>query len=220
MACPLVVARRVSDTERVLSCTLGFVSIVFLVSPNVVAEGVDRGVLCGPKCANHVLRHFGKGVLDPIELTLHLDEFDNTRGTTLGSLAVYLETQGLYTRVIRISNDSMIDWPHPTIVHLDIAGKQQHFVVLHPREKASDNWVTIFDGISRMRRVRLADWMSMRSGNVLLPSADSIPARISPVRPATPSSGSRYYLNTGLFICVFGAIIAITGFVANKRGFK
>ena len=173
-----------------------------------VAQEINRSVLCGPKCINYIMEHYGKHALDPLEMTTHLEDFDNERGTTMRSIALFLEQHGLKTRLIYIGRQSRIDWPNPVVVHLETSNNQKHFVTRIPDDSLSNECVSFFDGVSRIRRLPIAEWRELRSGYALLTSTAPIPEEISPTHK------SNYVFRGGLYHWFISGLAFVLGSAA------
>lgn len=167
-------------TRRYLNLTVLLIQVAFsilhtLEPEPLQADDVQFTLLCGPRCALEVLKYYGNDVRDVLEVAKHLDQFDGERGTTLASIARYLESQGVHTKIISLASDIEVDWPYPAIAHLVGGGATGHFIVLMPQATRNpDLGPLVYDGVAQWRRMERSSWIQLRSGVVMLTAPQEI----------------------------------------------
>jgi ABC-type bacteriocin/lantibiotic exporter with double-glycine peptidase domain len=164
-----------------------FLSVVVIATGSrSLGQSPNRSLLCGPKCINNVLMHYGQEARDVLEVTKYLSKFDSQRGSRLDEVEKYLNDAGVFTRMIMIDKGAQLAWHSPAIVHLESSTSWNHFVVWYPQDRQLANQVKIFDGSSDWRLLSKSKWNGMRSGVVLLTSPVPIPSDIHPIRSSLP----------------------------------
>lgn len=177
---------------------------------------VDRRLLCGPKCINAVFSIYGKTTYDPLVLAKSLNEFDPNKGTTLRSIASYIEAHGLHCRIVKVDCNSRISWPNPVIVHLTNQSSDStgHFVVWDPSLNSSaDQSVQFYDGVSEYQSLDIKRWNQCRSGVILLTSPIPIDSNDSPTVALDSSIDSPYYLTISLVALGAGVLSVVSSFL-------
>ncbi|GIW98153.1 MAG: hypothetical protein KatS3mg111_1486 [Pirellulaceae bacterium] len=187
--------------HKLLAIALAIIVTTFgTMNFRVAASEVRLNLLCGPRCVASVLEHYGMERPDIMHMATELSDFDGDRGTTLASLAQYLESRGLGTKIIQLPPGADVRWEFPVIAHLQKPGTTTgHFIVLMPEpEPQGMQSFLIFDGIAETVRLDRSLWHQWRSGVVLLTSPrEIVDDDIQLIRPsfsATVLSSRRLFI--------------------------
>lgn len=132
----------------------------------------DNIVVCGPRCVQFVLRHYGRDE-DLIDLVQELQWPDLGGGATLSGLRQALENRGIHTFAMRVEPGARLNWHSPAVLHW--RGEERtlgHFVVWLP--SSGTRAVLIWDGVFGTSRMTRSELASQMSGVILLTSASPI----------------------------------------------
>ena len=134
-------------------------------------------LVCGPRCLQLVLRHYGRDA-DLVDLIRKIQWPNVEQGTSLSALQHELEERGVHTLVVRCPKSSLPDWPHPLIVHFELAeGSTQglgHFAVVF-QNSSTTNSVTLCGGPNGPETMPVPKFVRQFSGWAILTSPDPIP---------------------------------------------
>jgi Peptidase C39 family len=168
--------------------------------------------VCGPRCVQYVLRHFGLSA-DLSDLIHEMQWPEIERGTNLVAIQEALQKRGVFTRAVRVGTDVELRWPHPVIVHLSAADQEiGHFVVQLPSDEPGNAIVWIgLDGWVMGDKQKLA---ARRSGFVLLTAPEPILDPMSGF--VVPDSGSRFR-RWGLILATALATLALSKYFLSRR---
>jgi len=144
-----------------------------LLAPFTFAAGTTQEqslntIVCGPRCVQFVLKHFGQEV-ELAELVREMQWPQLTEGATAASVIAALENRGVFVKAIQVDpKNTVFVWEHPMIVHLKPSGDGSlgHFVVRMPQ--SADEKVAIFDGLAGLRTEPSDKFSRKMSGVVLL----------------------------------------------------
>jgi ABC-type bacteriocin/lantibiotic exporter with double-glycine peptidase domain len=170
-------------TKRSYSLQAFAVFILFLLCPlELIASPIDGtpephqhiasypnvDLHCGARCVRAILEHYGKNE----ELRSLIDEIEGDRrmGASLADIQAALQRRGIFTRALKMSRYSDLNWPYPAVIHLkgdnEVLG---HFVV---QVASAPNLIWL--GLVGEKRFSSARLRSLRSGYVLLTSDHEI----------------------------------------------
>lgn len=132
----------------------------------------SRGdVVCGPRCVQYVLQHYGieSDLIDLVKET----QSDFEAGASLAALDDALRRRGVFTAALKLSPNAALQWPHPVLMHLSPeTGEMGHFVVWLPTPDGSKSQV--WNGLSGTQSGLESVLAKKRSGYVLLTAAAEI----------------------------------------------
>jgi hypothetical protein len=176
---------------RKLARIHALIFIAAMLSPAVAKGQSDQ--FCGPRCAKHVLEHFGQDayLIDVIE---DVQGGDLSDGASMAELAEYLEKRSLHTAIVSCSALDLPSWTGPAILHVN----GDHFVVL---EKCNGLSGVIWDGLSGTHEESWWELKSHWSGAMILISDQAIDGR-----PFTSPTLRRSALAIGLILIAAGGL--------------
>lgn len=137
----------------------------------VVSQRSRGDVVCGPRCVQYVLQHYGieSDLIDLVKET----QSDFEAGASLAVLDDALRRRGVFTAALKLSPNALLQWPHPVLVHLSPeTGEIGHFVVWLPTQDGSQSQV--WNGLSGTQTGLESVLAKKRSGYVLLTAATEI----------------------------------------------
>ncbi len=174
-------------------------------SPPATTEENRPDVVCGPRCVQYILKHYGQQV-ELHDLIQELQWPNLEAGSNLADLQKSLNKRGIHTAAIQLSPGAKLDWPEPVLVHLKLGTSITpetlgHFVVWLP--SSTNDIVHLWFGPKGVHQGTNARFAGICSGGMLLisrnPIADSQLAVYGSVREWIASR----VLWTGavLFVC-------------------
>ncbi len=133
-------------------------------------------LVCGPRCVQFVLKHYGVEVgLDSLVREMQWPDFAN--GSSVRQIQKALDSRGVYTRSIQLKNVGSFSAPRLLIMHL--RGRQDndnraggHFVVVLPESTSTE--AVVWDGLFGTRRESWADFQEESTGIVILTDSKPI----------------------------------------------
>ncbi len=132
----------------------------------------SRGdVVCGPRCVQYVLQHYGidSDLIDLVKET----QSDFEAGASLATLDDALRRRGVFTAALKLSPNAILQWPQPVLMHLSPETEGMgHFVVWLPTTDGSRSQV--WNGLSGTQTGLESVLSKKRSGYVLLTAAAEI----------------------------------------------
>ncbi len=137
-------------------------------------QGELNQIICGPRCVQYVLRHFGTEV-DLIDLVREMQWPLLTEGVSAASIVESLEKRGLHVKTIQVDPKSAVfEWKYPIILHLEPDNENSlgHFIVRMPESTGSH--FVLYDGLAGFRVEARALFAKKMSGAALLISPNPI----------------------------------------------
>jgi ABC-type bacteriocin/lantibiotic exporter with double-glycine peptidase domain len=177
-----------------------------VVAPSAVKGGPREvnDLICGPRCVQFVLAHYTHDA-DLIELAKEIQWPNVEAGATLHDLANALSKRGVHTKPIRVNNSaSPLRWPHPVILHLNVANGRGHYVVWAPTPGGGDGEIWLGPQEQRTKWEKL--W-ERRSGFALLTSPEPIGDVSQVAEPSRALPVAFQVSGVALFSC--GALAAL-----------
>ena len=127
--------------------------------------------ICGPRCINRVLTHYGRPSEDLLNLVKEI-QGDPLQGSTFQDLEIALKKREINCRLVRLGRFSALNWSEPAVLLID----RNHFVVAETDGNAQFGlWLGLL-GTQRMNWWQLYQRMS---STVLLTSAEPIGPDVS-----------------------------------------
>jgi ABC-type bacteriocin/lantibiotic exporter with double-glycine peptidase domain len=167
---------------------------------DAIPAGEDE--ICGARCVQYVLEHFGKQSPDVIDLVREIQYPKLEKGARLQSVADALQQRGVYSFPMRISRRARLKWPHPVVVHLgEDEQAMGHFVIWLP--SSAGDQVVVWFGLAGIRRMNEREWADRRSNAILLTAPDPI---INPEEAVEKAPSP-----TGVYWTVFGSAAILIG---------
>lgn len=165
----------------------------------------SRGdVVCGPRCVQYVLQHYGieSDLIDLVKET----QSDFEAGASLANLNDALRRRGVFTAALKLSPNSVLQWPHPVLMHLSSETEGMgHFVVWLPTQDGSESQV--WNGLSGTQTGPESVLAKKRSGYVLLTATAEIPQPEAAAR-------RKNRLDLWFLFCLVG-VVALIGVMAS-----
>ncbi len=168
---------------RVLTPTLCFAAWIignrgFIASAYTDGRSANRGnsgepgdLVCGPRCAQFILRHYGIDA-DLIDLVREIQWPTLEDGATLAAVDQALRARGVHTRALRMGPTSRLSWSHPVLLHLTGETAGGHFVVWLP--DSTENTAHVWIGLAGVQSGRFDSLRKRMSGAILLTSPTPI----------------------------------------------
>ena len=144
-----------------------------MVSPSSGDDTYD--LLCGPRCVQFLLQYYDIEEPGLQEIVRETQWPRVEAGTSLGSLKRFVESRGLHTAAVRISDVSRLSWDYPVVVHWGEAtspGAVGHFVVWLPRSTTETMY--FWNGLHGVQSLDVHQFARYASGVVLLSSVAPI----------------------------------------------
>lgn len=137
------------------------------------AEGRVVDLVCGPRCVQHVLDHFGKPTdLGDLIREMQWPAFE--RGSSVAAVEESLNKRGVHTRAVRVGTDLDLHWPHPAIVLVRTDDSELgHFVVQEPSDEVGK--VTAWVGLNGHVTGDARQFAARRTGVIVLTAPEPIP---------------------------------------------
>lgn len=182
----------------------------------------SRGdVVCGPRCVQYVLQHYGieSDLIDLVKET----QSDFEAGASLAALDDALRRRGVFTATLKLSPNAVLQWPHPVLMHLTPETEGiGHFVVWLPTSDRTQ--VQVWTGLAGIQTGSESRLAAKRSGVVLLTSPTTIEQPTSASASTIRWGGwSTWIMWSGLLIlvCTVGLVCRRTcrraGIVKNLK---
>lgn len=191
----------------IVSCCL-----IAVVSLSAASEEPDlSSYICGPRCAQYVLKWFGTDV-DLTELIAEIQGASIDRSADLGQVKAALVNHGVYVRAVKISPSAIgsLEWPGPLIVHYTATDKSAgHFVVIHP-EKSDTAKLCVWDGLFGASLRPASEVAASASGVILLVSSH-------PISDETPLLIKRSGFSSVPPSIWIGALLTLTALMSFAR---
>lgn len=171
--------------------------------PQATAKAAWDDLVCGPRCAQYLLRYYGQEV-DLIDLVREIQWPDLENGASLEAVDNALKRRGIHTFGMQLAPHARLKWPYPALVLVKMDGaKLGHFVVARPSlSKTLDVWCGL-RGIQRMSAGELAE---RSTGATLLTAPTRILNPDSAVEPeGTPAYA--WWICGGCSVCVLFALL-------------
>lgn len=146
-------------------------------SPPATTEENRPDVVCGPRCVQYILKHYGQQV-ELHDLIQELQWPNLEAGSNLAGLQKSLNQRGIHTAAFKLPPGSQLGWTQPVIVHLKegttvTSGTLGHFAVWLPT--SANGVAELWFGPDGVRRGTNSRFDSIRSGTVLLTYPRPIP---------------------------------------------
>lgn len=174
-----------------MSCGISLVIIFSNLASISCSFGAD--IYCGPRVAQHVLRHYGHEI-ELVELVNRM-QFEREKGCSFSDLQSELSRHGVNSVTLKVTDWSSLTWDEPVVLHQWPSGPHNslgHFVVLITR----GNQMYLWGGLNGERRIKSHELSKLTSGFSLITSARPIEApRFISTIPVAPQTASAYLLS-------------------------
>lgn len=107
--------------------------------------------ICGPRCVQLVLRHYGRSV-DLVEAVREIQFPDIKSGASLADMRRMLEREGIPTAALSVPRGYSLNWPHPSLAHMPGRGRLGHYVAIVAKGAETEELAR--DGIADVRSLR------------------------------------------------------------------